>query len=216
MNYPKGIKTEKNINSSNTKYDNRGMGLENDINITNQYYIEKKKAYIYKKPTPIQVTKIDYRNNSIVIKEGYFKEPSTTDYNGLYDGKYIDFEAKETNSKTSFPLSNIHKHQILHIKNKEVEVEKRLIPYKTEIVKEKIKKCGILDIDRVLMSLTYAALTGNGKIRHQFFMDAKNSMRERNHNLYKSDAQGIYKYFKLYDDDIWLNTYNKYKNYFEF
>lgn len=117
MNYPKGIKTEKNINSSNTKYDNRGMGLENDINITNQYYIEKKKAYIYKKPTPIQVTKIDYRNNSIVIKEGYFKEPSTTDYNGLYDGKYIDFEAKETNSKTSFPLSNIHKHQILHIKN---------------------------------------------------------------------------------------------------
>ena len=117
MNYPKGIKTEKNINSSNTKYDNRGMGLENDINITNQYYIEKKKAYIYKKPTPIQVTKIDYRNNSMVIKEGYFKEPSTTDYNGLYDGKYIDFEAKETNSKTSFPLSNIHKHQILHIKN---------------------------------------------------------------------------------------------------
>ena len=104
----------------------------------------------------------------------------------------------------------------MHIKNKEVEVEKRLIPYKTEIVKEKIKKCGILDIDRVLMSLTYAALTGNGKIRHQFFMDAKNSMRERNHNLYKSDAQGIYKYFKLYDDDIWLNTYNKYKNYFEF
>ncbi len=117
MNYPKGIKTEKNINSSNIKYDNRGMGLENDINITNQYYIEKKKAYIYKKPTPIQVTKIDYRNNSMVIKEGYFKEPSTTDYNGLYDGKYIDFEAKETNSKTSFPLSNIHKHQILHIKN---------------------------------------------------------------------------------------------------
>ena len=117
MNYPKGIKTEKNINSSNIKYDNRGMGLENDINITNQYYIDKKKAYIYKKPTPIQVTKIDYRNNSMVIKEGYFKEPSTTDYNGLYDGKYIDFEAKETNSKTSFPLSNIHKHQILHIKN---------------------------------------------------------------------------------------------------
>ena len=105
---------------------------------------------------------------------------------------------------------------ILHIKNKEVEVEKRLIPYKTEIVREKIKKCGILDTDRVLMSLTYAALTGNGEIRHKFFVDAKNSMKERNHNLYKTDAESIYKYFKLYDDDIWINTYNKYKNYFEF
>lgn len=105
---------------------------------------------------------------------------------------------------------------ILHIKNKQVEIEKRLIPYKTDFVKEKIKKCGILDEDRVLMSLTYAALIGNGKIRHQFFVDAKNSMKERNHNLYKSDANGIYKYFKLYDDDIWIGTYNKYKNYFEF
>lgn len=53
----------------------------------------------------------------MIIKEGFFKEPSTTDYNGLYNGKYIDFEAKETNNKTSFPLDNIHKHQIEHIRN---------------------------------------------------------------------------------------------------
>lgn len=115
MNYPKGIKQ---INTNNfIRYDNRGMDLESDINITNQYYIENAIAYIYKKPTPIQVTKIDYKNNSMIIKEGYFKEPSTTDYNGLYKGLYIDFEAKETNNKTSFPLSNIHKHQIEHIRN---------------------------------------------------------------------------------------------------
>lgn len=115
MNYPKGIK---NNNTSNyINFGNRGMDLENDINITNEYYIENNIAFIYKKPTPIQVTKIDYKNNSIIIKEGYFKEPSTTDYNGLYKEKYIDFEAKETNSKTSFPLSNIHAHQIKHIRN---------------------------------------------------------------------------------------------------
>ena len=115
MNYPKGIKK---TNTDNyIKFDNRGMGLENDINMTNQYYIDKKIAYIYKKPTPIQVTKVDYKNNSMIIKEAYFKEPSTTDYNGLYNGLYIDFEAKETTSKTSFPLSNIHAHQIQHIKN---------------------------------------------------------------------------------------------------
>ena len=105
---------------------------------------------------------------------------------------------------------------ILHINNKNVEVEKRLVDYKPELLKEKIKKCGILNEDKVLMSLTYAALVGKGKIRYQFFKEAKAAMKERNHNLYQSDAQGIYKYFKLYDDDIWIGLYNKYKEYFEF
>lgn len=115
MNYPKGIKKNNTVNYVN--FGNRGMDLENDINLTNEYYVNENIAFIYKKPTPIQVTKIDYKNNSVIIKEGYFKEPSTTDYNGLYKGKYIDFEAKETNNKTSFPLSNIHNHQIRHIRN---------------------------------------------------------------------------------------------------
>lgn len=115
MNYPKGVK--KTNKENYVRFDNRGMGLENDINMTNQYYIDKQTAYIYKKPTPIQVTKVDYKNNSLIIKEAFFKEPSTTDYNGLYKGLYIDFEAKETTSKTSFPLANIHKHQIKHIEN---------------------------------------------------------------------------------------------------
>ncbi len=115
MNYPKGTKI--NNNQTIINYGNRGMNLEEDINLTNEYYIEKRKAYIYKKPTPIKVTEVDYKKNSVVIKEGFFEEPSTTDYNGLYNGLYIDFEAKETNNKTSFPLANIHKHQIEHIRN---------------------------------------------------------------------------------------------------
>lgn len=115
MNYPKGVKNSNIDNYVN--FANRGMGLESDINLTNQYYVDKGIAFIYKKPTPIQVTKVDYKNNSMVIKEAFFKEPSTTDYNGLYKGMYIDFEAKETTNKTSFPLANIHKHQIKHIKN---------------------------------------------------------------------------------------------------
>ena len=99
-------------------YGNRGMSLEEDLNISNSYYVDRGVAFIYKKPTPIQITKVDYPSrSSAVIKEAYFKEPSTTDYNGLYKGHYIDFEAKETNNLTSFPLANIHKHQITHLEN---------------------------------------------------------------------------------------------------
>ena len=95
-------------------YGNRGMNLEEAINITNSYYLNENIAVIYKKPTPIQITKLDSKKGRIV--DGFFKSPSTTDYNGIYKGKYIDFEAKETQNKTSFPLANIGKHQIEHLK----------------------------------------------------------------------------------------------------
>ena len=39
------------------KYGNRGMNLENDINESNAYYLEKDIAIIHKKPTPIGVVK---------------------------------------------------------------------------------------------------------------------------------------------------------------
>lgn len=116
MKYPGGIKlTDSPHNKENIKYGNRGMNLESDLNITNEYYRTTNRAVIYKKPTPIKVMKVDYQNRAI-IKEAFFEYPSTTDYNGIYKGKYIDFEAKETLSKTSFPLNNIHIHQIDHIR----------------------------------------------------------------------------------------------------
>lgn len=106
-------KSAKKGNIIKNSYANRGMGLESDINITNEYYKINNKAYIYKKPTPIKLVKVDYKIGKIT--EAYFDTPSTTDYNGIYNGKYIDFEAKETTSKTSFSLSNIHSHQIRHL-----------------------------------------------------------------------------------------------------
>lgn len=98
----------------NNIYANRGMTLESDINNSNEYYNQNNIALIYKKPTPIKVVQVEYPKNK--IKEAYFNEPSTLDYNGVYLGKYLEFDAKETQSKTSFPLSNIHKHQMEHIK----------------------------------------------------------------------------------------------------
>lgn len=122
MNYPNGIKKSEifNIKSSDSKlsHKNRGMTLEYELNLSNEYYQEIDKAYIYKKPTPVKIVKVDYPSrDKAVIKEAYFTIPSTTDYNGIYKGKYIDFEAKETQSKTSFALTNIHPHQIKHLKN---------------------------------------------------------------------------------------------------
>ena len=99
-----------------TKYSNRGMELEEDINFANKYYLNNDIAVIHKKPIPIQIVEVNYPNrSSTMITKAFYKTPSTTDYNGLWNGKYIDFEAKETNSATSFSLNNIHEHQIEHM-----------------------------------------------------------------------------------------------------
>lgn len=97
---------------------NRGMSFEEMINSSNLYYREKGLAVIHKKPTPVQIVKVNYPNRSAaVITEAYFKEASTTDYNGIYQGHYLDFEAKETKNKTSFPLNNFHHHQMEHMRH---------------------------------------------------------------------------------------------------
>lgn len=119
MNYPNGLKKKTTtMNTTPITHKNRGMNLENEINQSNEYYIEIDKAFIYKKPTPVKITKVDYPSrDKAVIKEAFFTVPSTTDYNGLYKGYYIDFEAKESKSTTAFNLSNIHPHQIRHLQN---------------------------------------------------------------------------------------------------
>jgi recombination protein U len=103
--YPLGIKksfpkkTTKTIQTK-TSFKNRGMGLEGELNLSNAFYNEEGMALIQKRPTPIN-----------------FEKQSTTDYNGVYRSKYLDFEAKSTLSRTSLPISNITSHQITHLKN---------------------------------------------------------------------------------------------------
>ncbi|WHX39076.1 Holliday junction resolvase RecU [Mesobacillus sp. AQ2] len=126
FNYPNGKKyipaanketAQKTKKQKNAAYSNRGMTLEEDLNETNSFYLDRNIAVIHKKPTPVQIVNVDYpRRSAAVIKEAYFKQASTTDYNGVYKGKYIDFEAKETKFSTSFPLKNFHEHQIVHMK----------------------------------------------------------------------------------------------------
>ena len=124
MNYPGGIRPKtasegnplarKNRKGAKIAAGNRGMDFEEDINSSNLYYRDKGLCLITKRPTPINVTKVDYTHGAI-ITNAYFETQSTTDYNGVYKGRYIDFEAKSTHSKTSFTLNNIPLQQIEHL-----------------------------------------------------------------------------------------------------
>ncbi len=115
INYPlpKRRKTQKRVSVKN-----RGMTFETLIDEANRYYLEHDKAVIHKKPVPVQIVNVDYPSrNKARIKEAYYRTPSTTDYNGIYKGRYIDFDVKESRGKTSFPLKNIHAHQIEHLRS---------------------------------------------------------------------------------------------------
>lgn len=122
--YPNGVNPTMNrsrtgtpLSSPSASTAKRGMSLERELNQSNQYYVETGQAVVYKKPTPIQLVKVDYpKRSAAVVKEAYFRRPSTTDYNGVYRGKYLDFDAKETQHVKSFPLKNFHQHQIDHFK----------------------------------------------------------------------------------------------------
>lgn len=112
MLYPNNI--HKNY-TNQSLHANRGMDLEYLINVTNEYYLDHDIAYIYKKPTPIGIVKVNYKLKK--IEEAYFEKASTLDYNGLYNGYYIEFDAKVTHHKNYFPISNVSLHQIKHIRN---------------------------------------------------------------------------------------------------
>lgn len=79
--------------------------LEKLAESVNLKYRKSKKALILKVPTPILYT-----------AKGLIAQQSTVDYTGLLsDGTFIAYDAKETESKTSFPLANIHGHQLVFL-----------------------------------------------------------------------------------------------------
>ena len=193
MNYPNG---KKSFNTKQiTSHSNRGMSLEKELNQANEYYRLIDKAYIYKKPTPITITKVDYPSrDKAVIKEAFFTTPSTTDYNGLYKGKYIDFEAKETRSKTSFTLSNIHPHQIEHLKNisRHNGIAFIIVRFTT------INKTYIMTIDKCL---SFIKNTNRNSIPLKYF--------EENAYLIKDSLKPTIDYLKIVDKIMEVNKWKR-------
>jgi recombination protein U len=98
--------------------------LEKRVQAANLGYRKKKLAIINKVEVPIMVT-----------NEGLIPKASTVDFTGIYKkeikvpdhidpseswvlcsiGQGIAFDAKETQNKNSFPLSNIKQHQLLFL-----------------------------------------------------------------------------------------------------
>ena len=96
----------------------RGSELEDIINRTNERYAEKNIALIQKIPTPITPIEIDKKNRHITL--AYFGQKSTVDYIGTVQGIPVCFDAKEC-AETTFPLQNVHPHQIAFMKEFEAQ-----------------------------------------------------------------------------------------------
>jgi len=79
--------------------------LEKYANAVNMDLRRGQVALIRKIPVPIEMTA-----KGLIVKQ------STVDYSGtVYGGLSINYDAKETESKTSFPLSNIKEHQLNYL-----------------------------------------------------------------------------------------------------
>ena len=87
----------------------RGSAFEQLIDMTNDLYREKGLALVQKVPTPITPMKLDAETSTITL--AYFEKKSTVDFIGVAQGIPICFDAKDTR-RTSFPLQNIHAHQM--------------------------------------------------------------------------------------------------------
>jgi len=89
----------------NRSYANRGATFERLVDMANTKYRNAGVADIRKVPTPVQITKSKGR-----LVEGRKETAEWVDYAGVYKGRAIAFDAKET-GETSFPLKNLSKHQ---------------------------------------------------------------------------------------------------------
>ncbi|PAE96754.1 Holliday junction resolvase RecU [Shouchella clausii] len=96
-----------------------GNSFEYLIDLVNSQYNAKRIAVINKRPTPMKIVK------RLGIKRGtenfvaIFDKKSTVDYDGVYAGKAIAFEAKTILNLQRFDLKRIQPHQLEHLKRTE-------------------------------------------------------------------------------------------------
>ena len=81
------------------------------------YYLTHGLAVIHKKPTPVQIVRVDLILNVVELKllKLILDRPRPLTTQVFMKGFYIDFEAKGKPGKTAIPMKNFHSHQIQHM-----------------------------------------------------------------------------------------------------
>lgn len=72
-------------------------------------------ALINKRPIPVKVVK----SKGGRVLNGFYEAKSTVDYDGVYKGRTIVFEAKSTENAGRFDLKNIAQHQLDYLEKAE-------------------------------------------------------------------------------------------------
>ncbi|MEG0260650.1 MAG: Holliday junction resolvase RecU [Carnobacterium sp.] len=88
---------------------NRGAKLEMLVEMTNKKYSSALIASINKVPTPVKIKKVTGKD-----VEGVKAKGEWVDYVGIYKGKMIVFDAKET-TQERWPIKNIRPHQYAYL-----------------------------------------------------------------------------------------------------
>lgn len=94
----------------------RGMPFEDLITLSNTIYENKRKAVINKRPTPMKIIGKTKGGQHLCV----FSEKSTVDYDGVYQGRSIQFEAKTTKHKR-FDLKLLTNNQIKFLNQTEAQ-----------------------------------------------------------------------------------------------
>ncbi|SEG86889.1 recombination protein U [Bacillus sp. ok061] len=99
-------------------YENRGMAFELSLTNTCRMYKAENIGIFNKRPTPVKVIKTNQKGE---ISKSAWGSKSTVDYDGVYKGRVVYFEAKSTKGTTSFPLDNIGRHQIDYLNDTQAQ-----------------------------------------------------------------------------------------------
>lgn len=104
---------------------------------------------------------------------------------------------------------------ILVVNDNNINIIDKNIEFDTDRLKREILESGILNEEKVFVNFAYLAVTGGGDLTREFFARATEEMNKKNAPMVKEDAKGIYKKFRLIDDDIWIALADEYKKYFK-
>ncbi len=222
----KGNKEEYFLDYEKHKYEWENIQFKNTIFMYNQL-TEENKEYIRKLPfelvLDIEGTKVKFVHASpeSLCELVYEKDDERLEeiaktleediliYGHIHDPIWI----KEVKGKTfintgcaGVSVFNIGQAEyvILDIKDGKINIETRKANFDLEKVKENIIKSKMHLNERTFINLVYLALTGERQIRKKFYREGAEKMLNSGRKLYKENVEGIYKNFKLLDDDIWI------------